>query len=163
MPIKLPRSLPLPFLLINTKPQLPPPRLPFLPPRNTMRTKPYDPIALAGFSAAASYDAHRPSYIAPALTHLLEQLNVASVPHAKVLDLAAGTGKFTELLAARPEDYEIVAVEPHKDMLATLRAKDLKGVSVKEGDAYDIPVGDGWADAVVVAQVRGSFVHRTVC
>ncbi|KAI5838981.1 S-adenosyl-L-methionine-dependent methyltransferase [Morchella snyderi] len=156
MPIKLPRPLPLPspLLLLHTKPQLPPQlRPPFLPRSTTdMSTKPYDPIALTGFSAAASYDAHRPSYIAPALTHLLEQLNVASVPHAKILDLAAGTGKLTELLAARPEEYKVVAVEPHKDMLAALRAKDLKGVSVKEGNAYDIPVEDGWADATVVAQ-----------
>lgn len=113
----------------------------------------YDPVALKGFSSASSYDAHRPSYVPAALSHLLTQLDVSNIPGAKILDLAAGTGKLTELLAARDEGYDIVAVEPHKDMIATLKQKQLVGVEAKEGDAYAIPVEDEWADAVVIAQV----------
>jgi hypothetical protein len=38
-------------------------------------------------------------------------------------------------------------------MLRVLRAKDLRGVQVKEGNAHSIPVENGWADSVIVAQV----------
>lgn len=114
----------------------------------------FDPTALTGFSAAEAYDKHRPSYIKPAVDDLLAQLQVSGVPRAKILDLAAGTGKFTELLVVRDEGYQILAVEPHQQMLAKLKEKRLRGVVVREGDAVSVPVQDGWADAVVAAQVR---------
>ncbi|KAL7271022.1 hypothetical protein RUND412_006250 [Rhizina undulata] len=122
-------------------------------------TKEYSPVALSGFSAADAYDAHRPSYIPESVSHLLTELSVAGVPGAKIVDLAAGTGKFTELIAAREEGYEIVAVEPHDEMLGTLNAKELKGVESKKGDAYSIPVADGWADTVIVAQAFHWFAN----
>lgn len=114
----------------------------------------FDPTALTGFSAAEAYDAHRPSYIKPAVDDLLTQLRVSGVPRAKILDLAAGTGKFTELLAVRDERYQILAVEPHQQMLAKLKEKRLRGVEVREGDAVSVPIQNGWADAVVAAQVK---------
>lgn len=70
------------------------------------------------------------------------------------MDLGAGTGIFTEALAAREEGFEIVAVEPHADMRAVLEKRNLPGVKVVDGTAEDVPVESGWADAVFVAQVR---------
>ena len=65
------------------------------------------------FQNASSYDKHRPSYRPEAVTRFLKQLKVHGVKRARLVDLAAGTGKFTELLVGRDEDFEILAVEPH--------------------------------------------------
>ena len=48
-----------------------------------------------------------------------------------------------------------MAVEPHADMRAVLEKRNLSGVKVVDGTAEDVPVEDGWADAVFVAQVGG--------
>jgi len=56
-------------------------------------------------------------------------------------------------LAAREEGFEIIAVEPHADMRKVLIERGLKGVTVLNGTAEDVPVENGWADAVLVAQV----------
>lgn len=112
-----------------------------------------DQAATSGFDNAAAYDAHRPSYPPQAVQSLLSHLDVASEPRAKVIDLAAGTGKFTELLAAREEQYEIRAVEPLAKMRNNLAAKGLDGVAVRDGLATKMDVPDGWADAVIAAQV----------
>lgn len=110
--------------------------------------------AQQGFSGSAAYDQHRPSYPAESVENLLRELKVAGIQGARILDLGAGTGKFTELLAKRPEKFEIVAVEPHDDMRKTLADKNLTGVKTIKGFAESIDgVETGWADAVVVAQV----------
>lgn len=114
-----------------------------------------NPIALAGFSSANSYDTHRPSYASDAVEHLLNSLGLADKPRSRILELAAGTGKFTELLACRNENFDIVAVEPHRDMLRVLSEKNFPAgavVNVKEGNAVDIPVENEWADSLIVAQ-----------
>lgn len=54
----------------------------------------------------------------------------------KVLDVSAGTGAFTKVLARLP-GLDIGALEPSPDMLAVLRAK-LPGVAAKEGFTDDV-------------------------
>jgi len=76
-------------------------------------------------------DTHRPTYPANAVTSLLTHLNLNSFPNAKILELGAGTGKFTELLANRAEKYEILAIEPHREMREVLEGKKLEGVVVR--------------------------------
>ena len=120
----------------------------------TMPVPALSSIAQTGFSAAHSYDLHRPSYNKAAVEHLLKNLALSGAAGANVLEIASGTGKFTTLLAARDEAFAIVAVEPHRQMSAVLQQKNLAGVEVREGSAYAIPVEDGWADAVIAAQVR---------
>ena len=113
-----------------------------------------NPIAQSGFKNATSYEAHRPSYPPDAVKPFLQHLEVENVLHAHIVDLAAGTGKFTEILARRAEEYEIIAVEPHSGMREVLEKKGLKGVTVMEGTATEMPAVEAqWADAVVVAQV----------
>ncbi|MCJ1288898.1 hypothetical protein MMC34_000429 [Xylographa carneopallida] len=112
-----------------------------------------NPIAQSGFKNATSYEAHRPSYPPDAVKPFLQHLEVENVLHAHIVDLAAGTGKFTEILARRAEEYEIIAVEPHSGMREVLEKKGLKGVTVMEGTATEMPAVEAqWADAVVVAQ-----------
>jgi 16S rRNA A1518/A1519 N6-dimethyltransferase RsmA/KsgA/DIM1 with predicted DNA glycosylase/AP lyase activity len=74
------------------------------------------PQADNGFRDASSYDQHRPSYPSSAVASLLRRLNIAGQSQAKIVEIGAGTGKFTELLVGKDERYEIVAVEPHQEM-----------------------------------------------
>jgi len=109
--------------------------------------------AQQGFADGATYDKHRPTYTTTATQTLLEQVRVAGKKHAQILDLAAGTGKFTEGLAQREEQYEVIAVEPHDGMRDVLVQKNLAGVIVKAGTAEKIPLEDESVDAVIAAQV----------
>jgi ubiquinone/menaquinone biosynthesis C-methylase UbiE len=70
-------------------------------------------------------------------------------PGGTVVDVAAGTGKLTSLLVAR--GFEVIAVEPVAEMRAVLQAR-VPGAEVREGTAEAIPVEDGTAAAVTVAQ-----------
>ncbi|KAL8892054.1 MAG: hypothetical protein Q9205_000079 [Flavoplaca limonia] len=88
-----------------------------------------------GFRNASSYDTHRPSYPLEVVDDMLAHLQVKDVPNARIVDLGAGTGKFTELLAARGEKYHVVAVEPHEEMRKALSAKGLSTVDVLDGYA----------------------------
>lgn len=109
--------------------------------------------AVSGFSNSAHYDRHRPSYPADAVETLLDAVRVAGVPGATIIDLAAGTGKFTEVLVKRDEEYEILAVEPHQEMREELEKKNLKNVTVKDGLSTSIPAENESIDAVIAAQV----------
>lgn len=66
-----------------------------------------------------------------------------------MVDLGAGTGKFTRLLALT--GAEVLAVEPVAEMRETL-AELLPGVAVTAGTAEATGLPDGCADAVVAAQ-----------
>ena len=114
---------------------------------------PLPDAAKSGFADSASYDQHRPSYPLEAVSSFLHSLGIEGAKGARILEIGAGTGKFTELLAAREEGYEITAVEPHPDMRAELAQKQLPGVKVIQGAAEEMSVSNHWAEAVVVAQV----------
>lgn len=111
------------------------------------------PSALTGFADASSYDQHRPSYPLEAVDSLLNHLQIKNVTGAVVVDLGAGTGKFTALLEARPENYEILAVEPHEAMRKELESKRLKNVSVMTGVATRMSLDAQTVDAVIASQV----------
>lgn len=108
----------------------------------------------AGFAKSAAYDQNRPSYTATAVENLLQEVRVAGHTHAKILDLGAGTGIFTAVLADRDEQYEIIAVEPHHDMRKVLDERKLRNATVLEGKADGIPLEDESVDAVICAQVN---------
>ncbi|KAI4103696.1 MAG: hypothetical protein L6R37_003702 [Teloschistes peruensis] len=114
-----------------------------------------------GFTKASSYDTFRPSYPAATVDDLLAKLQVKGLKEARIVDLGAGTGKFTELLASRDEEYEVTAVEPHAEMRKQCEGKKLRGVTVMEGNAATIPVKSQSVDAVVVAQVFDKQLSST--
>jgi SAM-dependent methyltransferase len=68
---------------------------------------------------------------------------------AAVLDLGAGTGKLTRVLARRYLD--VTAVEPLPNMRATLE-RVVPGVTALAGSAERIPLEDGAVDGVFAAQ-----------
>ena len=119
--------------------------------------------AQTGFAAADAYDAHRPTFTQEVVEELLTNLEVSGVKGAKIADLAAGTGKFTEILCSRPENFQIVAIEPHDAMRKQLSGKNLENVTVVKGTAEDLSeLGDGSFAALTVAQVRSLIqVHRS--
>lgn len=102
--------------------------------------------ATRGFAAAGVYERGRPGYPDAAVARIVEKLGLA--PGTTVLDLAAGTGKLTRLLV--PSGATVVAVEPIPQMRAELE-QHVPGVSVLDGTAEQIPLGDGTVDAVTVA------------
>jgi SAM-dependent methyltransferase len=99
-------------------------------------------------AVAAAYAEHRPDYPADAVAWCVAP---AGRPMAglRVLDLGAGTGKLTALLAELGAD--VTAVEPDQAMLAELR-RQLPSVRALPGPAEAIPLADGSVDAVLCAQ-----------
>ncbi|WP_250003540.1 class I SAM-dependent methyltransferase [Actinoplanes sp. M2I2] len=93
--------------------------------------------------AAEAYERGRPSYPGEALDWLLP----AGRP--RVVDLGAGTGKLTRQI--RERGLEVTAVEPSAGMLDQLR-RSVPGVPALKGSAEEIPLPDGSADVVLVAQ-----------
>ena len=74
-----------------------------------------------------------------------------------MLDLAAGTGKLTRLLA--PLAGEVVAVEPVAEMRARL-VGGLPDVRALDGTAQAIPLPDAGVDAVFVAEAFHWFAEE---
>ncbi|HEX4345250.1 MAG TPA: class I SAM-dependent methyltransferase [Solirubrobacteraceae bacterium] len=108
------------------------------------------PAAATGFARAAdAYERGRPGYPDAAIDAFARHLG------PQVIDLAAGTGKLTRMLAAR--GYDVLAVEPIAEMRALI-APDAR-VHVVDGTAEQIPAGDATAHAVCVAQAFHWFHH----
>ena len=98
---------------------------------------PLHPLAATGFAdVAGAYDRGRPDY--PAEVPGVLGLS----PGARVLDLAAGTGKFTRVL--RAAGFDVVPVEPLPAMRAVVPG-------AVEGTAEAIPLEDASVDAVTIA------------
>jgi SAM-dependent methyltransferase len=105
-------------------------------------------IAARGFGAQAeAYDRARPSYPPEAIDWLVEGMGIK--PGQRVVDLAAGTGKLTLLLAGT--GAELMAVEPVGSMRDRLRQL-LPDVPLLAGVAEALPFADDSLDAVLVAQ-----------
>jgi SAM-dependent methyltransferase len=104
-----------------------------------------DPVAARAFGArAADYERGRPGWPGDAVAALLERFGAGTV-----VDLAAGTGKLTRVLAERADT--VIAIEPVDGMRDMLR-EQLPHVRVMNGTAEAIPLPDASVDAVFVAE-----------
>jgi len=104
--------------------------------------------AAQGFTAGAdAYERARPGYPPDAVAALVAALNLG--PGRTLLELGAGTGKLTRLLA--PSGARILALEPVEAMRAKL-VEAVPGVEVVGGTAESIDLPAGSVDAIVVAQ-----------
>jgi SAM-dependent methyltransferase len=113
--------------------------------------------AQVGFSTqAGTYTQGRPDYPGEISGWLATTLKIA--PDSTVIDLGAGTGKFTRLL--QPLTSSLIAVEPVEAMRLEF-ARNVPDVKIIEGTAQAIPLDDESADALVCAQAFHWFAHST--
>jgi SAM-dependent methyltransferase len=104
--------------------------------------------ALSFGPTAGEYDARRPTYPPPALQWAL------GIEPLRVLDLGAGTGILTRVLAGL--GHRVSAVEPDPAMRERLLAAT-PGADALAGSAEAIPLPDGSVDAVVAGQAYHWF------
>jgi SAM-dependent methyltransferase len=105
--------------------------------------------ALSFGAAAAAYAEHRPDYARSAVEWALQR-----APGPRVLDLGAGTGKLTRVLAGL--GVEVVAVEPDEAMLDQLR-RAMPTLRALAGRAETIPLPACSVDAVVAGNAMHWF------
>jgi SAM-dependent methyltransferase len=112
--------------------------------------------AQAGFSKASSaYASGRPGYPTEIDSWLRDTLGICE-SHL-VVDLGAGTGKFTSHLVQTGAD--VIAVEPVQPMLDVLR-RTYRSVRAITGSATRIPLDDECVEAVFCAQAFHWFASR---
>ncbi|MGH9115186.1 MAG: class I SAM-dependent methyltransferase, partial [Acidimicrobiales bacterium] len=105
------------------------------------------PVPWTDDEEATRYERGRPEY-PPALTGVLvERLSLQG--GARVVDVAAGTGKLTRVLTLSPAS--VTAVEPRPGMRAQLH-HHVPSAAVLAGIAEALPIRTGAADAVTVGQ-----------
>ena len=116
------------------------------------------PLAASGFNADQSiYEFARPSY-PPAVVELVKQEivpalgNPASASSLSVLDLAAGTGKWTRLIRSFGIG-QLVAVEPSPGMRKEFQQL-YPDIVMLDGSGTAIPLPDASVDVIFIAQVR---------
>lgn len=107
-------------------------------------------LARSFATVAAEYERGRPDWPEA----ILDAVPVA--PASSVLDLGAGTGKLTRVLARRYAS--VVAVEPLAELRSILAAT-VPAATALEGRAEAIPLPDGALDAVFAAQSFHWFAH----
>ena len=99
-------------------------------------------------SVAAAYAEHRPGYPVAAVRWCVAPVG-RDIGSLRVLDLGAGTGKLTALLAEL--GAEVTAVEPDSAMREEL-ARQLSSARALAGSAEQIPLPDASVDAVLCGQ-----------
>jgi SAM-dependent methyltransferase len=103
---------------------------------------------MRGFEAGVEhYQRGRPTYPDDAVTYLVRELGIGQ--GRDVLELGAGTGKFTELIVHT--GARITVLEPVAAMRAALE-RSCPTVTALDGAAEAIPARDASADAVLAAQ-----------
>ena len=101
-----------------------------------------------GFQVAAeAYERGRPEYPQEAIDFLIRTLGISS--GTTVVDLGAGTGKFTRLLV--PSGARIMAIEPVEGMISKFISL-LSRIEILPGTAETIPLSSSSVDVVTVAQ-----------
>jgi SAM-dependent methyltransferase len=105
-------------------------------------------LGRVGFESGSDvYERARPGYPDEAVAHLVSVAGITA--GSRVLDLAAGTGKFTRQIHAT--GARCLAAEPSASMREVF-SRMVPGVPLVGAVAERIPVTDGAMDAVVVAQ-----------
>jgi SAM-dependent methyltransferase len=106
-----------------------------------------DPLAQAFSAVADGYELGRPPYPPEPIDWAWQRLGLGDA--ATVIDLAAGTGKVSRMLA--PRAARLIAVEPLPEMRRVLTAQVPQAEQV-DGTAERIPLPDATANAVFVGE-----------
>jgi SAM-dependent methyltransferase len=98
------------------------------------------------------YERYRPDYAPEAVAWLVDAAGLST--GARVVDLAAGTGKLTRLLVKA--GLEVIAVEPSSVMRGKL-AEAVPSAGVLDGTAESVPLPHASVECVTVAQAFHHF------
>ncbi|XP_073389150.1 uncharacterized methyltransferase-like C25B8.10 isoform X2 [Physcomitrium patens] len=121
------------------------------------------PLAASGFNADQRiYESARPSYPAAVLKMVKEEIvvplgNPTTASSLSVLDLAAGTGKWTRLILPLGIG-QIVAVEPSPGMRREFQLV-CPNVTILDGSGTAIPLPDASVDVIFIAQAFHWFAN----
>jgi SAM-dependent methyltransferase len=105
------------------------------------------PLAARFVEVTGPYERGRPEYAAEVIHTIAAELRIP--PGARVLDLAAGTGKLTRALL--DTGLDVTAVEPQAELRQVLAAS-VGSERVRRGLAEAIPLADASVAAVTVAE-----------
>ncbi|KAK9820666.1 hypothetical protein WJX74_002948 [Apatococcus lobatus] len=112
-------------------------------------------VAQQGFRAnVQAYETARPSFPADAIAQIVSLLR----PDSQILDVGAGTGKFTRLLASKCGYANVQAVEPVEEMRECFQTA-VPGVCVQDGSADFLPLPDSSMDCITCAQAFHWFAN----
>ena len=121
-------------------------------------------IARVGFNSQPdAYERSRPTYPPSSLDSIFEIIRQKNLQEGenfdniKILDLAAGTGKFTRLLLKyftdnASKNTPIVAIEPAEEMSKQFRKIMPNWVPILSGTSTKLPFEDNSFDVVTIAQ-----------
>ncbi|EGV65934.1 hypothetical protein PSN45_003261 [Yamadazyma tenuis] len=120
--------------------------------------------AISSFNSNhTSYDQFRPDFDPISVDKFLQDLGLIENQSPKtdkvILELAAGTGKFTKNLVDHGWKDNLIIVEPSKGMLESFE-KNFPGIKTHLNSSYDIPAEDASVDSVIVAQGFHWFADR---
>jgi ubiquinone/menaquinone biosynthesis C-methylase UbiE/DNA-binding transcriptional ArsR family regulator len=104
---------------------------------------------------AAQWDRIRKLHVTDAAVEDAMRAALAEQPFRSLLDLGTGTGRMLELFG--PEIERGLGLDLSLDMLGLARDRleraGLKNCSVRQGDLYDLPIGNDSFDVVILHQV----------
>ncbi|XP_048738753.1 uncharacterized protein LOC125653347 [Ostrea edulis] len=114
------------------------------------------PVAKFGFVDGGNYEAHRPGYTDEAVKEVISMAtdSIKSLGDCQydILELGAGTGKFTQcLLKNIPQELKVLLTEPSENFLKTLEKK-FPDMNTRQCSADNIPVTDHSVNAIIAAQ-----------
>lgn len=116
----------------------------------------FHPVAQQGFRlSAVSYQQSRPNYPQDVVFWLRNHLNLHQ--NAQVIDLTAGTGKFTHYL--KKITPHITAIEPALQMQLQFK-KQYPQLPIIEALSHQIPLQSQCYDAILSAQAFHWFAHQ---
>ena len=106
-------------------------------------------------SHAAEWDRIRKLHVADAAVEAAIRAALADKPFRSLLDLGTGTGRMLEMFG--PHIERGLGLDLSLDMLLLARDRleraNLKNCSVRQGDLYDLPLGNDSFDVVILHQV----------
>lgn len=121
-------------------------------------------MASTGFIDGSAYDKGRPSYTEEAVEYIINLLKKTSDKDEvkyDVLELGAGTGKFTQVfLNKMDKGTRYFATEPSEGFLASLK-NNCPSAEVRQCTAASIPLPDNSVRLVVAAQCFHWFANET--
>ncbi len=106
-------------------------------------------------SLADRWDSIRSLHVPEASVERSIERALGEAPLGRLIDIGTGTGRMIELLG--PGASEAIGIDRSYEMLRLARVKldcaRIAGASLRQGDMYALPLGDGVADTVILHQV----------